>query len=88
MNSCNKPEPELVLETWGNAGKQRYSSFVHLNLPTVNPLFIQELYSAHLVCVNPWGQERLLGARLTGPLCAGERNSAEALTIKCVTLIG
>lgn len=59
MNSCNKPEPELVLETWGNAGKQRYSSFAHLNLPTVNPLFIQELYSAHLVCVNPWGQELL-----------------------------
>ena len=34
MDSRNKPEPELVLETWGNAGKQRYSSFAHLNLPT------------------------------------------------------
>ena len=84
MNSCNKPEPELVLETWGNAGKQRYSSFAHLNLPAVNPLFIQEIYSAHLVCANPWGQELLCWEQdWQVPMCRGKKLSRSSHNQMC-----
>lgn len=89
MKSYNKSEPELFLETWGNAEIFHPCPLIHLSAhSSVNPLFIWVLSSAHLLCGSPWARSWFAGSKTDRSLCTGERKSVEALSIKCVTQIG